>query len=104
MIRKFALGLSLIAIAFGVWMLTDGYAQESACNSYNSEFGHGAAAMTCARAIPSFLVGVVLTLAGVALAVVLLFGIAKQMRERNWRERMPLLARRNDHSVSSVAR
>jgi hypothetical protein len=48
--------------------------------------------------------GVALTMGGAIIVVLLLFSIAKQMREKHWRVRLPLLARRRDSSVSSVAR
>jgi hypothetical protein len=103
-IKRIALALGLISIVVGVWVLTRGHAQESSCNSYNSEFGHGAVSSVCARAVGSYLMGAALAMGGLVIVVLLTFSIAKQMRERNWRARLPTLARRRDSSVSSVAR
>jgi multisubunit Na+/H+ antiporter MnhC subunit len=103
-IKKSALALSLITLMVGVWVLTRGQAQEAACSSYNREFGHGAVATLCARAVASYLMGTALTMGGAVIAVLLVFSIAKQMREKNWRLRLPSLARRDDSSVSSVVR
>jgi hypothetical protein len=94
----------VITTFVGVWVLTRGHAEESACNSYASEFGHGAAGSVCVRAVSSYLMGVALTMGGIIVVVLLLFSIAKQTREKNWRERLPLLARRHDRSMSSVPR
>ncbi len=104
MIRKSVLVLGLITTFVGVWVLTRGHAEESACTSYASEFGHGAVGSVCARAVSSYLIGVALTMGGVIIVALLLFSIAKQLRERDWRERLPLLARRHDSSVSSASR
>ncbi len=104
MIRKSAFLLSLATTFVGVWVLTRGHAEESACSSYNSEFGHGAVASLCARAVASYLMGTALTMGGAVLVVLLAFSIAKQMREKNWRLRLPALARRHDNSVSSIVR
>jgi hypothetical protein len=98
------LALGLITTAVGVWVLMRGRAQESSCNSYNSEFGHGAVSSVCARAVGSYLMGAALAMGGLVIVVLLSFAIAKQLRERNWRARLPTLARRHDSSVSSVAR
>ena len=104
MIKRITLALGLITTAVGVWVLTRGHAQESACNSYNSEFGHGAVSSVCARAVGSYLMGAALAMGGLVIVVLLTFAIAKQLREKNWRSRLPTLARRHDGSVSSVAR
>jgi hypothetical protein len=103
-IKRIALALGLITTFVGVWVLTRGHAQEASCNSYNSEFGHGAVSSICARAIGSYLMGAALAMGGVVLVVLLTFSIAKQVREKNWRSRLPSLARRHDSSVSSVVR
>jgi hypothetical protein len=103
-IKRITLALALITTFVGVWVLTRGHAQESSCNSYNSEFGHGAVSAVCTRAVGSYLMGAALTMGGLVIVVVLIFSIAKQMREKNWRSRLPSLARRHDSSVSSVAR
>ncbi|MGA7833754.1 MAG: hypothetical protein WCA31_00930 [Acidimicrobiales bacterium] len=87
-----------------MWVLTRGHAEESACNSYASEFGHGAVGSVCTRAVSSYLMGVALTAGGIIIVVLMLFAIAKQLREKGWRERLPLLARRHDRSMSSVSR
>ncbi|HEV7959183.1 MAG TPA: hypothetical protein VGP11_06950 [Acidimicrobiales bacterium] len=96
--------MSLITTVVGVWVLTRGHAQEAACSSYNREFGHGAIATLCARAVASYLMGTALTMGGAVIVVLLAFSIAKQLREKNWRVRLPYLARREDSSVSSVSR
>jgi hypothetical protein len=103
-IKRIALALGLITTVVGVWVLTRGHVQEASCNSYNSEFGHGAVSSICTRAVGSYLMGAALTLGGLVVVVLLSFSIAKQMREKNWRARLPILARRHDSSVSSVAR
>jgi hypothetical protein len=103
-IKRITLALSLITTVVGVWVLTRGHAQEASCNSYKSEFGHGVASSICARAVGSYLMGAALTMGGLVVVVLLTFSIAKQMREKNWRTRLPILARRHDSSVSSVAR
>jgi hypothetical protein len=103
-IKRITLALALITTVVGVWVLTRGHAQESSCNSYNSEFGHGAVSSICTRAVGSYLVGAALTMGGLIIVVLLTFAVAKQMREKNWRARLPILARRHDSSVSSVAR
>jgi hypothetical protein len=97
------LALGLLTTAVGVWVLMRGHAQESSCNSYNSEFGHGALSSVCTRAVGSYLMGAALAMGGLVIVVLLAFSIAKQMRERNWRARLPTLARRHDSSVSSAA-
>ncbi len=104
MIKRITLALGLLTTFVGVWVLTRGHAQESACNSYNSEFGHGAVSSVCARAVGSYLMGAALVMGGVVVVVLLSFAIAKQMREKNWRARLPSLSRHHDSSVSSVAR
>lgn len=104
MIRKTALALSLITTLVGVWILTRGHAQEGACNSYQSEFGHGAVSSVCARAVSSYLIGVALTVGGLVIVVLLAFAIAKHAREKSWRVRLPSLAHRDDRSVGSVVR
>jgi hypothetical protein len=103
-IKRITLALALVTTVVGVWVLTRGHAQESSCNSYNSEFGHGAVSSICTRAVGSYLMGAALTMGGLIIMVLLTFAIAKQMREKNWRGRLPVLARRHDNSVSSVAR
>jgi hypothetical protein len=103
-IKRITLALALVTTVVGIWVLTRGHAQESSCNSYNSEFGHGAVSSICARAVGSYLMGAALTMGGLIIVVLLAFAIAKQMREKNWRGRLPVLARRHDSSVSSVAR
>lgn len=96
--------LGLITTVMGVWILARGHAEEGACNSYQSEFGHGAVSSICTRAVSSYLMGVALILVGLIIVVLLAFAIAKQAREKNWRVRLPSLARRDDSSVGSVVR
>jgi hypothetical protein len=103
-IRKIALLLGLVTTFIGVWILMHGHAQEAACNSYNSEFGHGAVSSVCTRAVASYLMGAALTAGGAVVVILLLFSIAKQTRQATWRERLPTLARRHESSVSSVVR
>jgi hypothetical protein len=103
-IKRITLALGLITTVVGVWVLTRGHAQESSCTSYNREFGHGAVSSVCARAVGSYLMGAALAMSGLVIVVLLTFSVAKQMRERNWRARLPTLARRHDSSVSSVTR
>lgn len=104
MIKRITLALALVTTFVGVWVLTRGHVQESSCSSYNSEFGHGAVSSICARAVSSYLMGAALAMGGLVIVVLLTFSIAKQLREKNWRGRLPTLARRHDGSVSSVTR
>jgi hypothetical protein len=103
-LRKIALILGLITTFVGVWVLTQGHSQEAACNSYDSEFGHGTVGATCSRAVASSLMGTALAIGGLVIVVLLLFSIAKQTREKGWRGRLPELAQHRDSSVGSVAR
>lgn len=102
MIRKSALVLGLITTFVGVWVLTRGHAEESACNSYANAVGRATIDAGCARAVSAYLMGAALTMGGLIVVVLLLFAIARQVRTRGWRERLPQIARRHERSVSSV--